>query len=144
KSLLAVADAVRSAHVVGWTFTHKQPSYGDNAAAIAEANRRGFAINMSAHGPAHADELMDLGIGPVVTLLPCEKPLAPRKTPKGRPIVFCPASMKGSRITCRTCGKGKGPLCARIDRDYVVGFFAHGPAKRVAEATYRPGLPVVA
>jgi hypothetical protein len=55
-------------------FTHK-PVLPDSATAtrnrctIAAANTVGFTINLSANNPAEADRLVDLEIGPVVTIL---------------------------------------------------------------------------
>jgi hypothetical protein len=56
-------------------FTHK-PELGDdpvvteNRRLIAAAVWSGFTINLSADNPAHADNLAELGIAPVVTVLP--------------------------------------------------------------------------
>lgn len=109
----------------GFTYTHK-PMTPDNAAAVAFANREGFTINLSANNLAHADELADLGIAPVVTVLPAEQ-LTNTVTPKGRKVVVCPAVVRDD-VSCATCG-----LCARL-RDAIVGFPAHGPSKRKASA----------
>jgi len=47
-------------------------------------------------------------------------------------VVRCPAELaKG--FSCSDCGNGR-PLCARLDRDYIIGFTAHGPSKRAAAA----------
>ena len=75
---------------------------------------------------AYLNTLADMGIGPVVTVLPTD---APRtiKTPKGRTIVACPAEYS-DRVTCANCG-----LCQRRDRkDVIVGFHAHGTGKKKA------------
>lgn len=46
----------------------------------------------------------------------------------------CPADMS-SDFTCKQCGNGN-PLCARVERDYVIVFVAHGTgAKKVGTGT---------
>jgi len=108
-------------------YTHKPPDVGNNAKAIQYCNENGVAINLSANNLEHADELTDLGIGPVVVVLPQDSPRKGIVTPGGRSVVVCPA--EASSITCSTCGGSKGPLCYRINRDYIIGFVAHGYAK---------------
>jgi hypothetical protein len=44
-------------------------------------------------------------------------------------VVRCPAEYRN--ISCNHCGNGE-PLCARMDRNYIIGFSAHGPNKRKA------------
>jgi len=111
----------------GFTYTHK-PMTAENAAVVAEANRDGFTVNLSGNNPAHADQLADLGIAPVVTVLPesvhGNQALA---TPRGRRIVVCPATYRDD-VTCATCG-----LCQR-QREVIVGFPAHGAGKAAASA----------
>jgi|TARA_R110002094_G_scaffold72026_2_gene80436 hypothetical protein len=45
-------------------------------------------------------------------------------------VVRCPAEYK-ENFSCGDCGSG-APLCARADRDYIIGFTAHGASKRKA------------
>ena len=45
-------------------------------------------------------------------------------------VVRCPAEYRDG-FSCRDCGNGV-PLCARLDRDYIIGFTAHGPNKKKA------------
>jgi hypothetical protein len=93
---------------------------------VAYANAAGFTVNLSANNLAHADDLADLGIAPVVTVLPADA-TDNTVTPKGRKVVICPATIRDD-VSCATCG-----LCARL-RDAIVGFPAHGASKRKAEA----------
>jgi hypothetical protein len=44
-------------------------------------------------------------------------------------VVRCPAEYRD--ISCAQCGNGE-PLCARLNRNFIVGFTAHGPSKRAA------------
>jgi hypothetical protein len=116
----------------GFTYTHK-PVLGDsslaraNRAMIADANANGFTINLSANNLAHADKLAALAIGPVAVVLPADQTRA-TKTPEGRHVAVCPATIS-DKVTCATCG-----LCAVKDRKAIVGFPAHGAAKKKASA----------
>ena len=105
----------------GFTYTHKY-HLKENHKKIKRINQTEFTINLSANDPKHADQLSRLGIGPVVCLLPHDQ-LKNLKTPNGINIVVCPAVTKG--ITCLNC-----KLCAITDRNFVIGFPAHGPAKK--------------
>src|SRR6266481_5741775 len=139
-------------------FTHK-PVLGDDPVAvenrrlIAAAVTAGFTVNLSANDPAHADRLAELGIAPVVTVLPrayARKAVRhrfkrrrdewaetisewrdrtaslPRYTPAGRRIAVCPATY--SDATCKSYG-----ACAHV-RDAVIGFPAHGAWRQVEAA----------
>ena len=110
----------------GFTYTHKPMSNITNREAIAHANAAGFTVNLSANNLEHADELADLGIAPVVTVLPSDQK-DNTTTPKGRKVVVCPATIRDD-VSCMTCG-----LCARL-RDAIVGFPAHGNGARKANA----------
>ena len=106
----------------GFTYTH-YPATAHNKRVVAEMNALGFTVNLSGNNPAHADELADAGVGPVVMVLPDAD--APKRTPKGRRIVVCPATYRDD-VTCASC-----QLCQR-QRDSIVGFPAHGSSKRKA------------
>ena len=45
-------------------------------------------------------------------------------------VVRCPAEYRN--MSCNTCGGDGLPFCARMERDFIVGFSAHGPNKRKA------------
>lgn len=136
KALSDLAHA--AAHVKAFTYTHK-PLTPANAKAIREANAVGFAVNLSGNNLAHADTLAETGVGPVVVVLPAEAedmartarangvPVPTLATPKGRKVVVCPATYRDD-VTCQSCG-----LCAVAKRTAIVGFPAHGAAKRKAE-----------
>ena len=110
----------------GFTYTHK-PLTQKNISAIKTANKRGFTINLSANNLKHADQLAAKKIAPVVVVLNSEQSTN-TVTPKGRKVVVCPATQRDD-ITCKTC-----KLCAIKDRDFIVGFPAHGVRKRNANA----------
>lgn len=105
-----------------FTYTHK-PTTAANVKAIREANQH-ITINLSANNPAHADELLAHGL-PVVTVLPMNAGKKER-TPSGKRIVTCPATTS-DKVTCSSCA-----LCSVKDRDYVIGFPAHGTSKKKA------------
>lgn len=111
----------------GFTFTHKPVGRSGqaliNATIIDAANRSGFTINLSAEGLKSADKLYDLGIAPVVVVVPIDAPKH-MKTPAGRRVVVCPA--ESDVIQCSNCG-----LCANADRKGIVAFRAHGVRKHV-------------
>jgi hypothetical protein len=63
-----------------------------------------------------------------------------QSAPFGVRIVRCPAEYREG-FSCADCGNGE-PLCARRDRDYIIGFSAHGPSKKKA-ADVKPGADVM-
>lgn len=112
-----------------FSYTHK-PVIGRNYVAkqnrkhIKEANDNGTVINLSGNDLAHADKLKALNIAPVVTVLPLGSPNVVF-TPAGNKVVKCPAQTRDN-VTCATC-----KLCAVGNRSVIVGFEAHGNAKRI-------------
>lgn len=111
----------------GFTYTHKPLDTQAERDAIKQANANGFTVNLSGNNPAHADILADMGIGPVVTVLPVDA-TQNTTTPAGRKIIVCPATQRDN-VSCATC-----KLCAVAARDVIVGFPAHGTSKRKASA----------
>lgn len=114
----------------GFTYTHK-PITGEhgahNARAVREANESGFTINLSANTLAHADQLADAAIAPVVVVLPdTVHGNADIATPAGRKVAVCPATYRDD-VSCSTCG-----LCQRQNRKVIVGFPAHGTSRKRA------------
>jgi hypothetical protein len=119
----------------GFTYTHHamgEKSQGKYTASMAHnrlvvknANAQGFTINLSGNNPAHADQLADLNIAPVVTVLPIDQ-LENTTTPAGRKITICPV-VTGKATSCATC-----KLCAQGNRKTIIGFPAHGMRKRAA------------
>jgi hypothetical protein len=130
KKLISVID------YVAFGYTHKPLDVGSNKEAIKLCNDNGVTINLSANNLQHADELYNAGIGPVaVTLLSsCTKSLY---TPKGRKIKICPAALN-KEVHCNSCG-GDIPLCSRANRNYIIGFPAHGNSKKTVEGIYEIG-----
>lgn len=110
----------------GFTYTHKYNN-PNNHAAIKKANEEGFTINLSANNPKQADELKKLGIAPVATVVASTQ-TTNFTTEQGNKVVICPATYRDN-VSCSTCG-----LCQRADRTCIVGFPAHGIAKKQASA----------
>lgn len=107
----------------GFTFTHYDVRTNlKNRAAVKVANENGFTINLSGNSLQHADELADLGIAPVTTILPSNVRENQRTPKKGRTVVICP-TFTHAGVTCASCG-----LCAR-QRSTVVGLPAIGGRK---------------
>jgi len=112
-----------------FTYTHK-PVIGKgtvvkrNREAIEAANKSDVVINLSASNLGEADKLKALNIGPVVVVLPLGAPDT-LQTPNGHKVVKCPAQTR-EYVTCATC-----KLCAQGKRSVIVGFEAHGNAKRI-------------
>lgn len=126
KQLAAIVNAGKGKRF--FTYTHKpvtgnRPVAKANRAYVAHANLNGTVINLSANNLFHADSLADLGIGPVATVLPLGTANTVY-TPKGRKVIKCPAQVK-EYVTCSTC-----KLCAIPNRSVIIGFEAHGVAKR--------------
>jgi hypothetical protein len=108
----------------GFTYTHKPVlNNPHNALAIKCANQLGFTINLSADSVKQGDELMKLGIGPVVVVLP-ENTNRSFLTPAGNRVVVCLNALNKT-ITCRMC-----QLCQRADRAFIIGFPVHGNGKK--------------
>jgi hypothetical protein len=119
EALRALVEANRGKR--GFGFTHK---YNDkrNHRIIKFANANGFVLSLSANSRAHADTLVELGIGPVVCVLPSDWAGGDTVTPKGRPVVICKNEVNG--VTCAQCG-----ICACVDHP-IIGFVAHGTYKK--------------
>lgn len=109
----------------GFTFTHHLPKLGDNAQLIREANEGGFTINLSANHLDEVDELVDMKIGPAVTVLPSDAERV-TVTPGGNRVIVCPAVQR-DEVTCASC-----QLCSKADRKVVIGFPVHGVRAKAA------------
>ena len=110
----------------GFTYTHHEPTLGENAKYIKGCNDFGFTVNLSANTLDHADSLAALNIAPVAVVLPITQ-TSNTTTPQGRKVVVCPATQKDN-VTCDSCR-----LCAVSDRKVIIGFPAHGTGAKKAE-----------
>ena len=94
----------------------------ENRAAVKYANENGFTVNLSANSMNEVDDLVDLKVGPVVTIVPSHF-TKNFKTKKNR-VVICPAT-QNDFVSCATC-----QLCQKANRKYVIGFPAHSNSKK--------------
>jgi hypothetical protein len=113
----------------GFTYTHKPLRTAAERDAVREANANGFTVSLSGNDLSHADTLADMGIGPVVTVLPeaVQGNVRGLTTPAGRRVVVCPATYRDD-VSCATC-----QLCQRANRSVIVGFPVHGARRRKYE-----------
>lgn len=116
-----LAEAVSRASTVIW-YSHYHPTPANLPVYRSILDR--VCINVSADSPAMADAYVSLGL-PTVVVMPIGTPNV-SYTPEGRKIVACPAEKAGGRVTCQTCR-----LCGLKDRDYIIGFRAHGGRKKL-------------
>jgi hypothetical protein len=129
--LRLLAAAATAGARQAWTYTHK-PAGPANLGAMRAAAALGLVVNLSADTLEDADALAETGL-PVTVVVGVDAPKDLR-TPAGRRVLICPAQLdQGERITCGNCGGAGTALCARQERDFVVGFRAHGSARRKAE-----------
>jgi len=131
----ALLDAVPRKGV-SFTYSHFDPLVYGWGKKLKEGKT---VINFSTESPAAAAASIYNGVPSVVVLR--EDYWQDKKTqsaPFDVKIVRCPAEYREG-FSCRDCGNGV-PLCARLDRDYIIGFTAHGPSKRkAADPTIRGG-----
>lgn len=119
----------------GFTYTHHvvlgdSEAAENNRAIIANANKQGFTVNLSADTLADADALQALGIAPVVCVLPENGPKT-YVTPAGNTVVTCPATYRDD-IQCANCG-----ICQVVNRKSIIGFPVHGSGKKKAEKVFK-------
>ena len=115
----------------GFTYTHYPvENNGLNRAMIGYANDSGFTVNLSANDVNQADKVKALKVGPVVVIMPRDAAKV-STTPAGNKVVICPAE-NSDKVNCVTCG-----LCQLANRDYIIGFRAHGTAAKSVEVIAR-------
>ena len=136
----AVLDA-KPRRGFSFTYTHFNPVYWSHKLSSDKT-----VINFSAHSPEAA--LLFHEQTPTVTVVdPAYWISAPAyeyelgvaglnkyRRVGGVRIVRCPEEY-GAVNGCADCGGDDGPLCARLHRDYIIGFSAHG---RTASAAADP------
>ncbi len=116
----------------GFLYTHHLPSK-HNIEAIAAANNSGLTINQSVDNPHDAATRYKKTRQPVVTILPVDHDGKTHHI-DGVKIVVCPHSTR--KVQCYQC-----KLCAIPDRNFIVGFPAHGTARR--KVTNIASIPIV-
>jgi len=121
----------------GFTYTHKHSAQAINWSRHATA--WGFTVNLSADDAGHADQLSGQGL-PVVCIVPSDTPKL-SYTPEGRRIVVCESQTR-DESTCENCGNWDA-WCARADRDFIVGFRAHGTKAKRTDQLARRVIPIL-
>jgi hypothetical protein len=140
----AVLDA-KPRHGESFTYSHFHPLFWAHKLAPNKTT-----INYSADSLFEAAEICADKFAPVVavvkksfwkngknaTIKPADVWPAGRISEPVR-VVRCPAEYLDN-VGCINCGNGK-PLCARLDRDYIIGFTGHGASKKKIENGKRGG-----
>jgi hypothetical protein len=122
----AILDKARAfKHLRVISYTHYRPTAA-NVRILKAAKAAGLPINLSADNLKDADKKAATGLA-VAVVVSSDTPKV-SYTPKGRKVVICPAQTS-DRVTCSSCG-----LCADHDRDYLIGFRAHGGGKKRIDA----------
>ena len=106
------------------TYTHKHRYAHQRKTLKWLYDKMKFTFNLSADNLDHADKLADLEIAPVTVTLPWTFKGHKTTTKKGRVVKVCPAQLVED-MNCEKC-----MICAKRDRDTIVGFVAHGARKR--------------
>ena len=120
----AIVDANRGRR--GFTYTHHDPTKGENAALIRYANRNGFRVNVSTETEAAADRAIAAGM-PAVLAVPSTEARTSWRTPAGNAVLVRPAQRSDTK-TCSNC-----QLCENRGSRVVIAFVAHGTGKRKAD-----------
>ena len=118
-----VAMAIKPKAPAGFFFTHHKS--GESLRRLAQHNSQyghRFFGNVSADSASEADTLHAQGFD--VALVIAEKSAKVTYTPSGTRIIACPADYK--KITCSNCN-----ICRTANRNFVVGFRAHGTKRKV-------------
>lgn len=123
ESIKQIAKACQKRHLKAWLYTHKKC----DLSFLKKISNSNLVINVSCDTYDEVDRLSEHSL-PLVLTVQSDAPKV-SYTPMGRRVILCPATQKDS-IQCVNCGGQSGPLCARTERDYVVGFPAHGARKR--------------
>lgn len=111
----------------GFTFTHHILNE-ENISTIQEANVQGFTINASTESVEIADSIMTNHGIPAVSVIPSSETRRFFRTEKGRKVAVCPATIH-ENVSCASCG-----MCAQSNRDFIIGFPAHGAAKKTVDS----------
>lgn len=107
----------------GFTYTHHVLNE-HNLNVIRESNSKGFTVNVSTESVEVADKIMTDHKIPAVAVINSNETRRFFRTESGRRVVVCPATIH-ENVNCATCG-----LCQKSDREFIVGFPSHGPAKK--------------
>tara|TARA_R100000234_G_scaffold61696_1_gene37338 strand:+ start:216 stop:947 length:732 start_codon:yes stop_codon:yes gene_type:complete len=120
-----------------FTYTHYSPELWQD-----KLTPKTTIINYSADHLTEAVNVFETGV-PVVTVVPPsfwnntnKKSKYVSIYGKAVPVVRCENETTG--VDCINCGNGN-PWCARLNRDFIVAFTAHGAQKKLASNTDKKG-----
>jgi hypothetical protein len=123
-----------------FTYTHYSPKLWQD-----KLTPKTTVINYSADSLSDAVEVFKTDV-PVVTVVPpsfwnntnkkSRYVMVNYNVKKGVPVVRCENETTG--VDCINCGNGN-PWCARLNRNFIVGFTAHGAQKKLASNTDKKG-----
>lgn len=126
KYLDALLDAVPRKGV-SFTYSHFDPNVYGWGKKLKEGKT---VINFSTESPLAAAASIYNGVPSVVVVRDDYwQGSKTQSAPFNTTVVRCPAEYRD--ISCAQCGNGD-PLCARLDRNFIIGFTAHGPSKKKA------------
>lgn len=133
--LKQLVDANSASNAKGYTYSHHKLNT-HNKEALKYATKNGFTINSSTETYSQADDVINQGLNAVTIIPSTDDSIVPYcsledhkvyyrqvkqlKTPEGRRIKICPAQTCVP-TKCETCG-----LCSHQERNYPIGFIAHG------------------
>jgi len=123
----ALLDAVPR-RGVSFTYSHFDPLVYGWGKKLKEGKT---VINYSTESKAAAAASIYNGVPSVCVVSPASwQGKKTQPAPFNTKVVRCPAEYRDG-FSCRDCGNGQ-PLCARLGRDYIIGFTAHGASKKKA------------
>ena len=123
--LVQLIWAVRLRKLQAWTYTHHDPTKGENAALLRRALRNGLTVNISTESAEAADRAIAADLPATITVPSTEKRTQWR-TPDGNLVVVCPAQRR--ETDCSQC-----MLCHKRGKRVVIAFTAHGTRKKKAD-----------
>ena len=110
---------------VSFTYTHFSPLHWKHKLA-----KHKTVLNYSAKTPEIVASVMRHNVPTVVTVGEKFWQGKKKQSVNGASIVRCPAETI-KKFSCADCGNGD-PLCARLTREFAIGFTAHGASKKKA------------
>ena len=123
--LVQLITAVRLRKLQAWTYTHHDPTKGENAALLRRAFRSGLTVNVSTESVEAADRAIAADLPATITV-PSTEQRTTWRTPDGNLVMVCPAQRR--ETDCSQC-----MLCHKRGKRVVIAFTAHGTRKATAD-----------
>ena len=125
KDYLRVLYSFKPKGGFAFTFSHFDPSQWFN---LVSPEKKQAVINYSADLWSKAKEFFSENVPVVFTVAENFWNGARSIERDGVWVVRCPEEYN-NKISCINCGAEKGPLCSRPNRNFIIGFTAHGNQK---------------